>query len=247
MIDACILGLSVLCFYMEFMARCERRTNLVEINDPLFEWLPICDTSLPIGIILWFCTLFFFANWPLWDQELTIWCFIILMISRSFVLYTHPFLGHHTMIPLRDVFIEWVTGTDQEPLRSDMSFSGHCSTLFALGLLLRPYYTFYFVATILTAILLVLSRVHYTADCLIAPIFAYWAFMMAPELMVFWHTHVSIIVTVLLSMGFLSFSALPRIACKHTVFSSHSSCARCLQKPFTNASSSSESTTGSGT
>jgi hypothetical protein len=214
MIESCLIGLSVLFFYAWFVEYCEHRTNLVEINDPLFDYLPIYDTSIPIGIILWVQTIFFFMNWSLWDQERAIWCFVILMISRSFVLYFHPFQGHHTMEPLRDVIIEWITGTQSEPFVSDNSFSGHCSTLFALGLLLDRYKTIYFALTLITACLLIISRVHYTADCIIAPIFSYWAYNMAPHLMTFWKESVPPIITFIVCIIFLWNSALPELIAK---------------------------------
>jgi hypothetical protein len=214
MIEACLIGLSVLCSYAFFVEKCERRTNLVEINDPLFEYLPIYDTSIPIGVILWFSTVFFFLNWDAWDQELAIWCFVILMVSRSFVLFFHPFLGHHTMKPLRDVVIEYFTGTT-DPWISDNSFSGHASTLFAFGLLLNRFQMLYFVLTITTACLLVLSRVHYTADCIIAPIFSFWAYHMSPHLMSFWKS-VPICMTLGICAAFLWFSAVPTFVLSRT-------------------------------
>ena len=209
MIESCLLGLSVVFFYANFVDKCETRTNLVEINDPLFEYIPIYDTSLPIGIILWCCTIFFFFNWASWDQELAIWCFVILIIARCFVLYTHPFQGHHTMLPLRDVVLDWITDTQSNPRRMDLSFSGHTSTLFALGLILRHYMMFYFVCTVATAALLILSRVHYTADTIIAPVFSYWAYKMAPLLMMFWKENVPVWATLMVCLGFVWFSAIP--------------------------------------
>lgn len=200
MIAACLIGLATVVFYARFIDWCEYRPQLVEIPDPFFQYLPLRDTSWPIGATLWGSALWFFTHWREWDHENAIWCFVALMISRSFVLYTHPFRGHHTMIPLRDPILEFFTRTARQPYLNDCSFGGHCSTLFALGLLHESQRALYFTAALVTSILIVISRAHYTADNLIAPMFSYWCFKMAPSLREFWSHWVSLPLSLALAL-----------------------------------------------
>jgi hypothetical protein len=166
------ISLSIFLWYSRYVVPWnEQRRELVEIPDPLFRYLPILDTSRAINFILY--TVFIHAVWNGIDTLSFCWTFSLLMIMRSMVLYLHPFKGHHTMKPLRDPLVEWFLGKSK-PLLHDCSFSGHVSTLVALGLLAeRP---LYHVAAAVTGVLLILSRVHYGADCAIAPFFAYLSY-----------------------------------------------------------------------
>lgn len=175
--DLCVV-LVTAWIYSDMLGRNETRACLVEIHDPLFEVLPIWDTSVPCAGILYACFALFALHWGEWSVPHFAWTFTYLMLSRLLVLWMLPLKGHHTQRPLRDPLIEWVRG-EQPVLRSDTSFSGHVSTVVALGLLCETHREFFWVSAAITAALLVLSRVHYTADCVIAPAFAYACYMLA--------------------------------------------------------------------
>jgi hypothetical protein len=178
-ISLCIC-IQILCWYGYIIKWNETRPYLSEINDPIFRWIgkPI-DATYPVAICLYVSLAIFIYNYMYWTTQMStvLWTFILIMISRSLVLYLHPFQGHHTMIPLRDLLVETFLN-ETKPLRSDCSYSGHCSTIMALGLNCPPKYTMYFfILTLLSAYFLVKSRVHYSADCLLAIIFSHYCYI----------------------------------------------------------------------
>ena len=183
-----LLTLSVLRWYMVMMARNERRPGLVELPDPTFAYLPLRDTSVPLSCLLWTSAGVFVTHWSEWENERFCWTFILFMVFRSLVLWLHPFQGHHTQIPLRDVFIERFMGATQ-PMLHDASFSGHTSMLVIMGLLMSSYRWWFWCATTLTILLLVISRVHYLADCIIAPPIVYSLYQLAAPLADAWCHH----------------------------------------------------------
>ena len=167
----------------------EKRKYLTEIEDPIFQYVPRFDASIPVMIMLYISAVLFALNWQVWDTLQTCWTFNILFCTRSVILYLHPFKGHKSMIPLRDILLEKIQGTTT-PLRNDLSFSGHVSTIVTLGLLVPHMRWFFWICGILTSICLICSRVHYSADCVIAPFFAFFAYNNSSDMQYLWSTYV---------------------------------------------------------
>jgi hypothetical protein len=165
----------VFLWYTEFVKKLEGRNNLVELPDPLYEWLPRVDTSIPVTIILWISFAVFVLNFQQVNFHVACWSWMFFMVARATGIYLHPFKGHRDMIPLQDPIIDHFLGVSK-PLRNDLFISGHCGTLSLMGMLLYPYMPYYLSACMLTALLMILSRVHYTADCLLAPMFSLFSF-----------------------------------------------------------------------
>jgi len=168
----------------------ERRRYLTEIQDPLYAYLPRFDASVPVMIVLYGS--FAFIGWNMKSVNVMDLCWSLntLFICRVMVLYLHPFKGHRSMIPLRDRVIEIVQGV-QEPLRHDLSFSGHVSMLTLFGFLLPSHRLWFWCSASITAVCLTCSRVHYSADCMIAPFFAYIGHCMGQFAAKMWRTNVS--------------------------------------------------------
>lgn len=185
-----LLFFSVITWYgLWVMHRSEHRKNLVEIDDPIYHIIPLCDTSIPVFSLLWIGSSVFFYLYEQWDWMHGAWSFMLLMIFRSIVLYLHPFKGHDSMIPLVDPITEFFVRTRQ-PFRNDLSFSGHVSTLVLFGLLLpSEYKVYYWWGAFVTGWLLILSRVHYTADVFIAPMFSYFCYHLAATLYPLWYLY----------------------------------------------------------
>lgn len=173
-----VLG-GVLVGYICILRWNEGRPELVVIPDPLFKYLPLYDTSIPVNFILYLSSVMVALHIKELDPTLSCKTWILLMLVRTLVLWLHPFQGCPYMKPLRDPILDFIIGFHQDPLRNDCSFSGHCSTLVTFGLLLPAQQLFFFSAAFITSILLILSRVHYSADCLIAPMAALFCFRMA--------------------------------------------------------------------
>lgn len=152
----------------------ERRKNLREIEDPLFQYFPRFDASWPVMIMINGSIALFLICWSSWDTLELCWTYNVLVTCRIIVLYLHPFRGHRDIIPLRDVLLERVQRVSK-PLQNDLSFSGHVSTLVMFGFVLPELQWFFWSSAFLSAILMLCARAHYAADCALAPPFVFFA------------------------------------------------------------------------
>lgn len=171
-----LFTLCVFLWYVERVKDLETRSNLVELDDPIYKYFPvIMDTSYPVTIMLWISFSWFIWNIMDINYRVACWSWIFLCFGRAIGIWLHPFKGHHDMVPLYDPIIDRFLDVGK-PLRNDLFISGHCSTLTLLGLLLPNYSLMYYTFCVFTSILMMISRVHYSADCLMAPIFATFAY-----------------------------------------------------------------------
>ena len=175
----------------------ENRDYLTEIQDPLYKYFPRFDASVPVMVMLYLCGIVFFSHWNYWDDMSACWSFNILICSRLMILYLHPFKGHKSMIPLKDIIIEKFEGVSQ-PLKNDLSFSGHVSTLVMFGFLFPMYQWLFWTCACLTGFCLICSRVHYSADCVMAPFFSFFAHSVHKNIQIIWITFVPLWVTLTL-------------------------------------------------
>lgn len=201
-VSSIVLLVTIMVWYSQWVLPSnEVRPYLVEIPDPLFKFLPVYDTSWPVAMCLWSTTLLFVVHGNQWNKMEATWTFILLMLTRSLILYLHPFRGHHTMKPLRDVILERFIPVEK-PMLHDLSVSGHTSTIVAMGLILHSYAWFCWIAAALTTAFLVLSRVHYTADCVIAPMFSFFCYHASDEAFRVWRRWMPGWMKVLVVMAF---------------------------------------------
>lgn len=198
-----LLTLSVGVTYTKFLLKMERRTNLVELDDPLFRYLPRYDTSIPVFLLLYTTMLTFLYNWYEWDNRKLCFSLMFIFATRSFVLWTHPFKGHKDMHPLIDPIIDRFLFGVSEPNQEDLSYSGHCATICLFAWHLESYRHLYFLFAFLTSIALVSSRVHYTADCFIAPFFSYISYQCSNDMLELWQAWCGDYGTLAVAMGFM--------------------------------------------
>jgi hypothetical protein len=183
-----LLTLGVGMCYTRYLLKMEQRSNLVELDDPLFRYIPHRDTSMSVFILLYTSMAVFFFNWDAWDNRRFCFSLIHMMITRSFVLWTHPFLGRRDMYPLVDPLIDkFMFGVD-EPLLNDQSFSGHSAILCMFAWHIHAYRMLFLSLAFITSVCLVSSRVHYTADCFISVPFTYLAYMSAHNMVTIWNS-----------------------------------------------------------
>jgi hypothetical protein len=104
--------------------------------------------------------------------------FTVVFVLRALMIFVLPLAPPEGQITLYDPIVDlFVVGSAQE-LRNDLFFSGHISDLSffifcANNKMLRNFLTF---CAIVVGFLLVAQRVHYTADVVAAPFFAYWGY-----------------------------------------------------------------------
>ncbi len=109
----------------------------------------------------------------------------IIVLFRIVLMYSLPLDPPHTMISLRDPFVE-MFGSGP-PLDKDLFFSGHTATMFMMFLLV---YTptlkkIFLVGSILVGLSVILQHNHYTVDVLVAPFVAYTSYRIALHIVEF--------------------------------------------------------------
>lgn len=163
-------------FYSNFIKWNEGRDELVIIRDP-FHWLDTrLDFSWQCTLLLYLCGINFFLHYYQWDLVQACISIITLVLMRCLILYLLPLRGNPDMVPLRDPIIDTVLGASSKPMLNDCSLSGHVSMLLLLAWIHPQDEWYYNMAAYLTAFMLIVSKVHYTIDCVLAWPVAYYAF-----------------------------------------------------------------------
>lgn len=163
----------------------EGRTDLVLIPDPLLEWMPFRDTSWPVNLIqhgahLCFAYAYLFdpvVNRDLFHLTLTFYFFI-----RSFFLFICPLRVHPHVFILRDPIQKLILGMEGDPFVQDLVVSGHVSICWIMGLNGPDSWRhWYYTASLVIALLMMMSKVHYTIDLAIAPFVAWGCYTLADK------------------------------------------------------------------
>jgi hypothetical protein len=152
-----------------------QQRNGVLIHDWVLAVLPACDVSSYIFLILY--PAFILLFWRMRNNtELCIavlWSTVFLCLGRTLAISLIPLDTPIHLVPMEDPFLTMFYGPN--PITKDLFFSGHTATLFLIGLLLKnkTEKIIIFCATAVLGLLLLIQHVHYTADVLAAPFFAY--------------------------------------------------------------------------
>lgn len=142
----------------------------VQLNDPFLESFTAFDFTKPIfaliyGGILWALGILLFSPFRL---MVLFEAYSLMVCTRALMMFLTPLTPPSGMIFLQDPFVE-LFGTGKT-LVNDLFFSGHTATLFLLLLSVPKRRKGYFVMiTLLVAAGVILQKVHYTVDVLVAP------------------------------------------------------------------------------
>jgi hypothetical protein len=100
--------------------------------------------------------------------------YCLLVVMRMLALYLIPLEETPDYVPLEDPVIGYFFYNNSNITR-DLFFSGHVSTLALMGFAVPQKWPKYFfiLATLLTALLMLVQHVHYTIDIVAAPAFAW--------------------------------------------------------------------------
>lgn len=170
-----LIFIAILIFIPHFFFRIERREGTI-LNDWLLTVIPAKDVSGLIFIVLYaMIGLFIYQMSKNTMMCLTaLWAFIFLCIARIITITLVPLSPPAGFISLTDPCSIFFYHSNA--ITKDLFFSGHTATVFLGALCLegRNNKILAFTASALLAILLLVQHVHYTADVLAAPFFA-WA------------------------------------------------------------------------
>jgi hypothetical protein len=171
------LCLIFLCLHGQVFLKWNERRPGVVLNDPVLAYLPNRNMSFHITLLdtiiaaCSFYQIYLNNNWQAYE---VFWAkFTITMFFKMVTLFLTPLNPPIGYIPLPDVFLDTIMQTHDEPLGKDLFFSGHTSFA-VLALLYAPeYQVIYLLSLFCTATMLLINRVHYTVDVIMAPFVVY--------------------------------------------------------------------------
>jgi hypothetical protein len=180
-------GLLLCCFLLAiwptYLARIEARDG-VQLNDYVLNALPVRDVSLLVFVCLWGAALLLIyqvQHNPMIYLRF-IWGYALLFITRIITIGLVPLNPPTDLIELRDPLSNYFYGSTF--ITKDLFFSGHTASICLMAFcLVRPIDRWLvFIGTFLVGIGVLIQRVHYTADVVSAPLFAYAVYWIANRL-----------------------------------------------------------------
>jgi hypothetical protein len=179
LIAGLIIMLGILIYVPDFFLYIQSRSGS-RLNDSVLKLLPSADVSTYIFLLLYpFIAL---VIWRMVEKTTfcitALWSYIFLCIGRTISIFFIPLDPPIDLVHLQDPFSVFFYGTER--ITKDLFFSGHTATLFLIGLCLERKWEkrLAFAATAILAVLLLIQRVHYTADIIAAPFFSYFFWYM---------------------------------------------------------------------
>ncbi len=173
----------LLALWPYYLQRIEQRKGVL-LNDWVLAVLPVRDVSIPIFIILW-PTALLIAYRAIRSPAIFltfIWCYALLFLARMLTIGLVPLDPPTDLVVLVDPLSNYFYG--QKFITKDLFFSGHTASICLIGLCLeKPTDRLLAgIGTLLVGILLLVQRVHYTADVLAAPFFTYATYWLGRQL-----------------------------------------------------------------
>jgi hypothetical protein len=157
-----------------FLTQIELRPG-VQLQDPIFNYLPARDLSDLIFYILYTALLIGFVFLLPSPERLVVAfeAYALFVIMRMITMTLVPLEPPIGLIPLVDPVLSFMYTGKQ--VNKDLFFSGHTATMYLLYLMLPAgiYRKLAFVGVIVMGFCLLFQRVHYTVDVIVAPFFVY--------------------------------------------------------------------------
>lgn len=156
----------------------EDRQGMLTLPDPIHQRLPLVNMGVLITDLTLLAELLFFY-FLLLQWSLTLWIqvlftFSVLWLLRSLCMFLCPLKCPNDAYYLNDPVVRFFThhGEVQE-FRHDLFFSGHISFLTLCALFAPPYRMIFIGIAVVVSICMLLSRIHYTIDLVVAPFMAF--------------------------------------------------------------------------
>ena len=153
----------------------------VVLCDPIQKFFTPVDFSLPIFVLTYACAISFIVYIIPRPRHFyfALRAFLVVFLFRFAAIYLIALSPPQTMIPLNDPVIDWIVGNNHE-IYNDLFFSGHVADVCIFIFCCRSNWLrgFLLVSVFFVAVMLVWQQVHYTADVLGAPFFAYVSYVL---------------------------------------------------------------------
>ena len=177
-------GLALVCCLLAiwpwYLAKIEARQGTL-LNDAFLNALPRFDASLAVFISLWGAALLLICRVQKSPTMYLnfIWGYAFLFISRIISIGLTPLEPPADLIELRDPLSNYFYGSTF--ITKDLFFSGHTASICLMAFcLVRPRDRWLvFIGTAVVGICVLIQRVHYTADVVAAPFFAWLMYWLA--------------------------------------------------------------------
>ena len=184
MIVIIVMAISLLSFLPTYFNYIENRNGIV-LNDPLLDWFPAINVSIPVFIILWGMVSLFIIKAiqnPLLFLQFS-WCLILLHLSRVVSIGLTPLNAPKDLIILKDPLSSHFY--DVPFITKDLFYSGHTATMFLMYLCFQGKWEkiIALFASICMGILVLIQHIHYTIDVVTAPFFAWLIYILANRIL----------------------------------------------------------------
>lgn len=152
----------------------------VVLHDPIQQFFKPVDLSLPIFIITYVAIVVYILYVAARPQYFSYAAraFLAVFLLRFSFIWLVPLTPPHSYIALNDPVLDWIVGNNHE-ISNDLFFSGHISDIsiffFCCGT--RWLRVFFLCSIISIGLMMVWQHVHYTADVVAAPFFAYASYV----------------------------------------------------------------------
>lgn len=170
----------LLCLYSlsRFIVFVETRQGVV-LDDPVFHWFKAMDLNIVIFALIYGSLIGGIFNLVVNSPKglvIALQTYAVMVLVRMAMMYVVPLDPPIGTIDLQDPLV-FVVGTGTK-ITKDLFFSGHTATLFMIFLVTEKKWLkrVFLMNTVLVAVFVVLQKVHYTADVMVAPFVSYGAF-----------------------------------------------------------------------
>lgn len=155
------------------------------LNDYLLNWLPSCNLSVLIFVLLYILILTGIVS-LLQDPQrflVALGAYVVLTVLRFISMLIVPLDPPAKLIELIDPFVQYVFY--QQSVTKDLFFSGHVSLLIMLAITVPHTWVkrLLFSGACIVGFMLLLQHAHYTIDVLVAPFFSWLAVFLARKLL----------------------------------------------------------------
>jgi len=160
--------------FSRFLIFNENRPGVV-IDDPVFYLFDAVNLNIVIFALIYIglvTGLIYLLKYPEY-LIIGLQSYVLMVLFRMAAMYLAPLEPPSGTIDLQDPLV-FIIGTGQV-LRKDLFFSGHTATMFLLFLTARnkKIKIIFLISTLLVGLFVVIQKVHYGIDVLVAPFFAY--------------------------------------------------------------------------
>ena len=159
----------------KFIVFVEGRQGVV-LDDPVFYWFNAIDLNIPVFAFIYLSILTCIIYLTITNPNgliIALHAYALLVVVRMVMMYVVPLEPPLGTIDLNDPLV-FVVGTGTK-ITKDLFFSGHTSMLFLLFLVTHKRWlkSVFLINTFIVGLFVILQKVHYSIDVLVAPFISY--------------------------------------------------------------------------